>query len=63
MDEKRVEEAWGGLQESYETMGQQQAAVAPKCHFRPMLYERDDVNYRHVWWECSVCGHTKPAYE
>ncbi|MCX9104037.1 hypothetical protein [Aeromonas veronii] len=61
--EEAVAEAWNGLNESYEEMERQIAAKAPRCHFLPMGLEHGDgEDYHSQWWECSVCGHTKPAY-
>lgn len=35
---------------------------APRCHFRAMYLDTGDISDYHTesWWECSVCGHTKP---
>lgn len=34
----------------------------PVCHFRPMFIDEADSGDYHTeaWYECSVCGHTKP---
>ncbi|MEI4942176.1 hypothetical protein U1710_10290 [Aeromonas caviae] len=61
--DEAIAEAWDGLNESYAEMERQQAEKAPRCHFRPMALEHGDgEDYNSQWWECTVCGHTKPAY-
>lgn len=61
MDVSQVEvEAIIGINEADIEMAHQLNAIAPPCHFRPMLHERGDgENYVNIWSECSVCGHAK----
>lgn len=55
--------AFDGLEESYRLMTAERDALAPRCHFRPMFMDEVDGMDGHgaAWWECSVCGHTKPV--
>lgn len=61
--EEEVAEAFDGLNKSYIEMEERISKIAPRCHFRPMSLERGDDEYSvDSWWECDVCGHTKPSY-
>ncbi|MGY3911020.1 hypothetical protein ACW5XW_08325 [Aeromonas piscicola] len=53
-------EAWDGLCESYDEMAEEIERSAPKCHFKTMSLEGDEGTWDGAWWECEVCGHTKP---
>ena len=53
-------EAFNGLNESYIEMSESHAEIAPRCHFKPMAFDRGDgESYNNTWWECETCGHTK----
>lgn len=46
---------------SSEQMYTRAAKGVPRCHMQPMHVECGDIEYGcENWWECSVCGHTKP---
>jgi hypothetical protein len=61
--EYEIAEAFDGLNQSYIDMAEKLSKVAPRCHFRPMSLECGDGEYSvDSWWECDVCGHTKPSY-
>jgi len=53
-----------GMEEVNRAMHQEELRVAPLCHMRPMFRDMSDSTdgYCEEWWECSVCGHTKPLY-
>lgn len=53
--------AFQGLNDSYVEMHKQLEKIAPRCHFRPMLFQQGEMieGYCEEWWECSVCGHIK----
>ena len=53
-----------GLEQSYREMTKQIEASAPTCHLKKMWLEENDSTegYTEQWWECSVCGHTKPLH-
>lgn len=53
-----VNEIMAGMDRATDEWLKHIAAIAPRCHFRPMMLEGwGDES----WWECSVCGHTKDA--
>lgn len=54
--------AFDGLNQSYIDMESKLEAQAPRCHMKPMFLDEADSSdyYTEKWWECSVCGHTKP---
>ena len=61
--EEEVADAFDGLNHRYIEMEKNILKVAPRCHFRPMSLECGDGEYSvDSWWECVVCGHTKPTY-
>lgn len=51
-----------GMEEANREMEAAIDAAAPMCHFRQMFLDMSDSTdgYYEQWWECSVCGHTKP---
>lgn len=57
-NEMSCEEVHGA---SSEEMYARAARGAPRCHMKPMAVETGDIEYgSETWWECTVCGHTKP---
>lgn len=52
-----------GMEEANRQMVDEIEAAAPICHFRKMWLETEDTTEGpgEQWWECSVCGHTKPV--
>lgn len=51
-------EIFKGMEQVYVSEEKRLTERAPRCHFRPMKYETGEGE---SWWECSHCGHTKPA--
>jgi hypothetical protein len=60
-DEDKIFSIMAGMEEVNRKMVDELEARAPVCHFRKMNYEVADAlgGGETVWWECSVCGHTK----
>ncbi len=59
--QSEVNEIMTGMEQVYVNEVARLAAIAPRCHFRPMILDSADASdYRtEYWWECAVCGHTK----
>ncbi len=62
MDQSKFNEIMDGMEEVNRSMVKKIEATAPVCHFRKMMLEAGDSvdGFCDEWWECSVCGHTKP---
>ena len=58
---KIEQEAFEGMEYSYELMMKEIDAITPTCHFTKMIYESGESEYGYTdsWWECAHCGHTK----
>lgn len=63
INDERMFEIMDGMEEVNRKMVEELEAKAPTCHFRKMGYEVADAlgGGETGWWECSVCGHTKPV--
>lgn len=62
LTQEQFNEVCGGMEKVNRLMAEQIEKAAPMCHFRKMHLEQSDSidGYYEEWWECSVCGHTKP---
>ena len=62
MGDKEMFAIMDGMDEVYRAESARIAESAPRCHMRPMFLDSSDAGDYHTetWWECSVCGHTKP---
>jgi hypothetical protein len=61
MDQAEFNEIADGMEQVNRQMVADTEKAAPRCHFRPMFLDMSDSTdgYYELWWECSVCGHTK----
>lgn len=60
MDDEEMFATFLGMEEANRIMVAEMEAAAPRCHMRPMMWDQTDGEYPENFWECSVCGHTKP---
>ena len=50
-----------GMEQVNRQMVDKISEEAPRCHMRPMFPNYfAEGDSEESWWECSVCGHTKP---
>ena len=52
----KINEIFAGMDEVMAAEERRLNSIAPKCHFRPMMFDTLD---NEAWWECSYCGHIK----
>lgn len=60
MTDAEIFKIMDGMEEANREMVAAMEASAPRCHMRPMGLEYSDW-LESSYWECSVCGHTKPT--
>lgn len=62
MNQEEFNKIAAGMDEVNNKMAEEIEEEAPVCHFRKMFLDMSDSidGYYEEWWECSVCGHTKP---
>lgn len=63
MTDKEMFKIFDGMEQVNREMADRIEAAAPTCHFRKMGYDVEDSTdgSGQAYWECSTCGHTKPA--
>ena len=63
LSQEETNKIMAGMEEVNRKMVDDMYKNAPMCHMRKMFLDESDTTDGHseMWWECSVCGHTKAA--
>jgi len=56
-----VNEIMAGMDKALANEEKDIQKIAPRCHLKPMvLRDFNEGDNWDNWWECSICGYTKP---